>query len=264
MDYEFDSYGSCFHRWKQTHGCNLRRSILPPNQVTWHAGLGTVGEYEVYARWTAHPNRASDASYRIQHEGGETEVTLNQQTAGGTWNYLGNFQLGPNSEIHLSDEANGYVIADAVQLVWVPPEETQALYYVHNDHLSTPQAVTDDNQTVRWRAQYAPFGEAEVIIDDIEMPIRFPGQYFDEESGLHYNYFRDYDPTLGRYIQSDPIGLQGGLNTYLYVSGNPILITDFFGLSETSRCAATDYNCAAGLPPDRRTPEERRRSDCNE
>ena len=63
-----------------------------------------------------------------------------------------------------------------------------------------------------------------------EFPMRFPGQYYDRETNLHYNYYRDYDPSIGGYKESDPIGLHGGNNTYGYVQNNPIDLRDPFGL----------------------------------
>ncbi len=110
-----------------------------------------------------------------------------------------------------------------------------ATYYYHTDHLGTPQAVTDINQTVVWRGNYDPFGEVTEQVALVEQNIRFPGQYFDQETGLHYNYFRDYDTLLGRYIESDPIGLDGGINTFLYVSNKPLNRVDIFGLAESCK-----------------------------
>ena len=119
--------------------------------------------------------------------------------------------------------------------ITIPVQSGTEMYFIHNDHLGTPQVVTDQSQTVVWEGKQKPFGEVEETTASIEQLSRFPGQYFDEESNLHYNYFRDYDPTIGRYIQSDPIGLAGGLNTYGYVLQNPILYIDALGLSNRKR-----------------------------
>ncbi len=108
--------------------------------------------------------------------------------------------------------------------------EDKNLYAIHTNHLGTPQAVTDDDGELVWKAVYTPFGKATVTTEKIVLNLRFPGQYEDAESGMHYNYFRDYDPEMGRYLTSDPIGLKGGLNTYAYVDGNPLLGTDYLGL----------------------------------
>jgi len=112
----------------------------------------------------------------------------------------------------------------------------RSIYYAHNDHLGTPHMLSDETGTAVWSAVYDPFGKATVNDDldadgsSVTLNIRFPGQYYDAESRLHYNYFRYYDPETGRYITSDPIGLNGGLNTFGYVGGNPLKWVDFLGL----------------------------------
>ena len=108
--------------------------------------------------------------------------------------------------------------------------EGASTYYYHNDHLGTPQKMTDSSGTVVWAADYKPFGEATITVSTITNNLRYPGQYFDQETGLHYNYYRDYNPVIDRYIEGDPIGLRGGLNLYLYAGANSLRFTDPRGL----------------------------------
>jgi RHS repeat-associated protein len=110
------------------------------------------------------------------------------------------------------------------------PGETEIVSYFHNDHLGTPQVLTNDSQTIVWKAAYTPFGGADILTQTVENNFRFPGQYYDQETGLHYNYFRYYHPTTGRYVTPDPIGLEGGINPFLYVDsfGKPYLFRKLY------------------------------------
>jgi RHS repeat-associated protein len=124
-----------------------------------------------------------------------------------------------------------YVYLGDQLLAMIKPGELA--YYFHNDHLGTPQVLTNDSQTIAWKAAYTPFGEAVPSVETVENPFRFPGQYYDQETGLHYNYFRYYNPQTGRYITPDPIGLEGGINLFVYVQGNPGIKSDPLGLQES-------------------------------
>ncbi|HVJ61996.1 MAG TPA: RHS repeat-associated core domain-containing protein, partial [Tahibacter sp.] len=113
--------------------------------------------------------------------------------------------------------------------------------FYHNDLLEAPQFMTGADGAVVWAGVSQAFGETRVSpSSSVSNPLRLPGQYFDAESGTHYNLFRDYEPQLGRYRQSDPIGQRGGINTYAYVRGNPQARIDPWGL--------VDLNYASPLP----------------
>jgi RHS repeat-associated protein len=109
-----------------------------------------------------------------------------------------------------------------------------AYYTYQNDHLGTPMKLLSQSGAVVWSATYDAFGRTTVDAgSSVTNNLRFPGQYFDQETGLHYNWMRFYDPTVGRYVTSDPISLRGGVNIYTYVAGNPLSWIDPWGLWST-------------------------------
>jgi RHS repeat-associated protein len=110
----------------------------------------------------------------------------------------------------------------------VSPTANQ-LNYVLADRLGTPQLAANSSAATVWSTTYQPFGTTPTPTGSITQNLRFPGQYFDGETGFSYNLNRDYMPNLGRYLESDPIGLVGGINTYGYASANPIARVDLQG-----------------------------------
>jgi len=108
-------------------------------------------------------------------------------------------------------------------------------YYLYTNPIGVPIRVEDADGSVCWTARIDPFGLAEVSMNStLEMPLRFPGHYFDAETGLHYNRFRYFSPELGRFLQSDPAGINGGINFYAYPV-DPLTDSDIDGLGKTER-----------------------------
>ncbi|WP_243726310.1 RHS repeat-associated core domain-containing protein [Halothiobacillus neapolitanus] len=172
------------------------------------------------------------ASYRYDYRGLRREKII----AAGTTE----FTYGPSG--HLLSEQNtasggrDYVWSDTSPIAQIDVngsnQANDAIYYLHTDAMGTPRLATNANQQTVWRWNRDAFGDRQVNASSasIEMNLRYPGQYYDTETGLFYNWNRYYDPSTGRYATSDPIGLSGGVNTFGYVSANPLALIDPWGL----------------------------------
>ncbi len=175
-------------------------------------------------------------------EAGETQLASETATR---------FIYGQNGELLAETDATGKVLREYIYLNGTPLAvlDSSGVHYLHTDHLDTPRAATDQTGTLVWTWISDPFGTTAANDDPdgdgqtFTLNLRFPGQYFDTETGLHYNYFRYYDPATGRYVTSDPIGLAGGLNTYGYVGGDPLSSIDLLGLRSTYGPSGTTLEC---------------------
>lgn len=165
----------------------------------------------------------------------------------------------------MDNSVSGALIEETVWLGDIPVATlrpngaTPAVYYVHADHLNTPRIVTQPaDNAVRWRWDSDPFGtnapnENPSGLGVFKYNLRFPGQQYDGVAGLSYNYFRDYDPATGRYVESDPIGLRGGSNTYSYVNAKALSFADPMGLAPCY-LMGTRYGPWAEVPGTREKP----------
>ncbi|HYD46949.1 MAG TPA: RHS repeat-associated core domain-containing protein, partial [Terriglobales bacterium] len=171
-----------------------------------------------------------------------------------------------------SDGATGDVLKEYIWLGDTPVAlidhtgSARETYFIHADHLGRPQKITDDSQIVVWAGQFEPFGQEHSIAGSITAQLMFPGQYYDPETRLSQNWHREYDATLGRYVQGDPIGVRGlvedaTFNTrsddqvfqgwlYAYANATPQRLIDPSGLRTSSRRSRADLTQHCGAPPD--------------
>jgi RHS repeat-associated protein len=174
-------------------------------------------------------------SYQALHDalGRRTQKTVN----GNTWHYYWDTdrlaaEVFPDGRLRVYVYPDGFSL---VPLLFIDYDNIDAdpaagkRYHVHTDHLGSPELVLDDAGHTLWRARIDAYGTAHVDVGrEFHQPLRWPGHYYDAETGLHENRFRTYSPELGRYLQCDPIGTEGGLNLYSYTD-NPLREVDLRG-----------------------------------
>jgi len=216
----------------------------------WLTSIGSSARtYDANGNTTGNATGGDTFGYGYNDRNRMTVVQRNGQTVGSyTYNAMGervgkaassNQRFAYDEESQLIGEygatSRSYIWIDDLPVAVVDASgAASTVSYVHADALGTPRAVTDGTGSAVWQWGYQanPFGEKTPSILGVALNLRFPGQYYDAESGLHYNVQRNYDPAGGRYIQSDPLGIESGPSTYAYVDGSPIDHYDPLGLQE--------------------------------
>ncbi|MEF9403071.1 MULTISPECIES: RHS repeat domain-containing protein [Ralstonia solanacearum species complex] len=256
QSYSYDANGN---RTGQTVGGNSYTQTVDPASNRQTASTGptpTTNSYDAVGNQTGD----GTATYSYSDRGRLASVTKNGTTTNYLYNGLGQRVVKSGSNVPTG--ATRYVYDEAGHLIGEYDQSGNALqetvylgdtpvvtiknatpYYIYADQIDTPRVITDTNNLMVWRwDQTDPFGatlpdENPTGLGVFTYNLRFPGQVYDAETGKHYNANRDYDPASGRYVQSDPIGLNGGQwSTYAYVNGDPLGSIDPEGLQSIIAC----------------------------
>jgi RHS repeat-associated protein len=264
------TYDSAGNRLTQT---GTAASTFTPSTSSNQLNSTTGGLVRTYAYDAAGNTRSySNLAFTYNQRGRASAVTAGSTSSNYLYNALGQLiqktASGATTTLvydeagHLLGEytSSGTLIQETIWMGDIPVATLRpngsaiSIYYVETDQLNAPRVIvrTSDHYPM-WRWDPDPFGTAAPNQNPFGLGtfvynLRFPGQYYMAETGLMYNMARDYDPQTGRYLESDPIGLRGGINTYSYASSNPITHFDPTGLDD-SICQFNPSMCGMGPPP---------------
>lgn len=227
------AYPSTNNRLSTVTGGGTQTFVHDANGAITGDGTNTF-TYDTRGRMTGAATALGTVTYSLNALGQRYSKTL----SGATTVYL--YDQAGHLIAETSDGGTTYTeyvwLGDTPVAVIKPGTPNPILYFIHTDHLDTPRLIANQTPATVWRWDNDdPFGGNMANANPsglgaFEFNLRFPGQYFDKETNQHYNYFRDYSPEIGRYVESDPIGLTGGINAYAYVDASPIGYIDPLGL----------------------------------
>jgi RHS repeat-associated protein len=232
------SYEATSHRLTQT-GTEARTYDAVGNPRTIGARQLT---YDDRSRLTVFVNGSTTRRYQYTGQGLRVRKWTSSNTSGNTY-----FVYNENAQLIGEYNNTGARVQEIIWLGNLPigviagTAAVPVLHYIESDHLGTPRVIVEATRNVgiwRWNQTNDPFGEStpnqnpDGDATSFTFNLRFAGQYRDSESGWYYNVHRYYDPTVGRYLESDPIGLNGGISTYSYVGAAPLTAVDPLGLLE--------------------------------
>ena len=247
ITYQYDANGNRT-QFKNGTAISTYNNQTTSNRLTSITGTGPEAySYDLAGNTTAIAAKALayDARGRLTTHTSGTTVTsfginaIGQRLvkAGATAALTTRFVYGEEGKLLGEYDNAGTLITEHVYLQDTPIAaiKTAGAYVVQADHLNTPRAILGAGNVSAWTWDSDAFGttlanEKPSTLATFNYNLRFPAQYYDKETLTHYNYFRDYNPKTGRYLQSDPVGLKGGINTYAYVGGNPVTGIDPTGL----------------------------------
>ncbi len=246
-----------------TPGADTYAYVPSSNQLANIAGLHP----RTYSYDQAGNITRDGVNFTYDGRGRLKQVSTTQGTVQYGLNGLGQRVTKPG-QVFIYDEAGhllgeytpqGQVVQETVYLGDTPVAVLQGAnhFFIYADHLNAPRTIVNVSNVVVWRWDSEPFGTIQPT-GTFTYNLRYPGQYFDKATGLFYNMARDYNPLTGRYIESDPIGLVGGINTYAYVGGEPTSNTDPYGLSKLyGNWCGPDWTGGYSRPWNELTPQER-------
>ncbi|WP_395673203.1 RHS repeat-associated core domain-containing protein [Inquilinus sp.] len=241
-------YDACGNRVRETRGAGggveVRYAYGPDNQlvsVVESSRLGrreTAFAYDALGRrvrkeawtWGSEPANAPGAGEPLLREGRTSFLWMGDLLLSEAPSKPGEDPADPLATVYLFEPGSFRPLA---QVRRPAAEQSGSVYHYHCDHLGTPQELTDDGGAIVWRGDLKAWGAlAALVVAEVENPLRFPGQYHDAETGLHYNRYRYYAPEEGCFIHQDPIGLMGGANLAAYAL-NPVLWIDPWGWAKS-------------------------------